>query len=91
MAVMPITSSAKKALRSSNRKRVQNLSRKKEVLSVIKKVRKLIQDKKYDEAEALLPQVQKALDKATKTGIIKKNNASRKKSRISKLIKKSRN
>lgn len=87
---MPITSSAKKALRNSSRKRVQNLSRKREVLDVIKKVRKLIQDKKYDEAEALLPQVQKSLDKAAKIGVMKKNTASRKKSRMSKLIKKSK-
>ena len=38
--------------------------------------------------EKLIPQLYKALDKTAKVGIIKKNNASRKKSRIAKLINK---
>ena len=43
-----------------------------------------------EEAKKLLAQVYKVLDKAAKTGLIKKNTASRKKSRITKLISKSR-
>ena len=39
-----------------------------------------------EEAKKLLPQVYKFLDKAAKTGLIKKNTASRKKSRITKLL-----
>lgn len=39
------------------------------------------------EAEKMLPSVQKALDKAAKRGVIKKNNASRKKSRLAAAIK----
>ena len=42
-----------------------------------------------EEARKLLPRVYKLLDKAAKTGLIKKNTASRKKSRITKLISKS--
>ena len=43
-----------------------------------------------EQAKKLLPQVYKVLDKAAKTGLIKKNTASRKKSKITKLISKSR-
>ena len=39
-----------------------------------------------EEARKLLPQVYKLLDKAAKSGLIKKNTASRKKSRIAKAI-----
>jgi len=83
---MPITSSAKKALRSSKRKKVFNLRRKNEMQSVIKEYKKLVIAKKTEEAKKLIPKLQKAIDKAEKGGIIKKNNASRKKSRLLKTI-----
>lgn len=83
---MPITSSAKKALRSSKRKKVINDKRTKILKNTIKEYKKLIIDNKKSEAEKLLPQVQKAIDKAAKGGIIKKNNAARKKSRLSKKL-----
>ena len=85
---MPITQSAKKALRGSKRKRIVNVRRKDVMSDFIKKVRKLIAEKKVAEAKAILPSVYQAIDKAAKIGYIKKNNASRKKSRISALIKK---
>lgn len=79
---MPITSSAQKALRSSKRKRVFNLRRKNEMQSVIKEYKKLVSAKKTNEAQKLIPKLQKAIDKAQKRGIIKKNTAARKKSRL---------
>jgi len=79
---MPITSSAKKALRSSKKKRVFNLHRKNEMSSVIKEYKKLISAKKIDEAQKLIPKLQQAIDKAKKRGLIKKNTASRKKARL---------
>lgn len=82
---MPITSSAKKALRSSKRKRVFNLRRKNEMQDVIKEYKKLILAKKTDEARKLVPKLQKVIDKAEKRGLIKKNTASRKKSRLIKI------
>ena len=54
----------------------------------MKAFRKLIADKKTKEAVAFFPTLQKALDKSAKTGIIKKNAASRKKSRFIAMIKK---
>lgn len=54
--------------------------------SFIKQIRQLIADNKKEEALKLLPQTFKAIDKATKKGVIKQNNASRKKSRLTKAI-----
>lgn len=54
--------------------------------NVVKEYKKLILAKKTDEATKLLPRLQKAIDKAKKTGLIKKNTASRKKSRLMKVI-----
>ena len=85
---MPIIKSAKKNIRKSARNRVFNLRRQRELSSVVKEIRSLVTEGKADEAKALMPKAQKALDKAAKKGTIKKNNASRKKSRLSALIKK---
>ena len=85
---MPITKSAKKALRASKRKRTFNLRRKKAISDVVKKVKKLELSKKLDEASKLLPQAYKAIDKAVKRGILKKNTAARKKSRLASLLNK---
>ena len=86
---MPITTSAKKGLRGSARKQVFNLRRKRAMKDVLKKAQKLIAAGKTKEAQELLPQAYKAIDKAEKRGVIKKNTASRKKSRLSAQIKKS--
>jgi small subunit ribosomal protein S20 len=83
---MPITTSAKKALRGSKKKRAFNMRKKDEVSKAIKTFRKLMLENKVKEAEKMFPQVQKVLDKAVKTGLLKKNNASRKKSRLSKMV-----
>jgi len=64
------------------------LRRKDEMQNVIKEYKKLVLAKKTDEAKKLIPKLQKAIDKAEKRGIIKKNTASRKKSRLMKKISK---
>lgn len=85
---MPITRSAKKALRSSDRKRIFNVARKDRANTAVKSVKKLISGGKKKEAVAALETAQKALDKAVKGGTLNKNTASRKKSRLAKMIKK---
>ncbi len=85
---MPITSSAKKALRSGEKKKVFNLRRKKNVEDTVKAVKKLVKEGKAKEANALLPKAFQALDKAARGSTIKDGAASRKKSRLNKLIKK---
>lgn len=85
---MPIIKSAKKALRSSGRKRVYNIRRQKNVDNTIKDIKKLIAGKKGAEAKKALSLAYQALDKAAKAGTIKKGAADRKKSRLSAFIKK---
>jgi len=85
---MPITSSAKKALRVSRRKRVINLVRKTALSRALKQFKKLVAEKKAAEATAFFSKLQKEIDKSAKRGIIKKNNASRKKSRFSAMLRK---
>ncbi len=82
----PITKSAKKALRQNLKRKKRNLIYKRKIKSLIKEVKNLVSQKKIEEAKQLLPQVYKALDKAAKVGVIKKNTAARKKSRIAKLL-----
>ena len=84
---MPITSSAKKALRASKRKKVFNVRRKESVKNAVKEIKKLLEQGNKKETAQLLSKAQKAIDKAVKAGIIKKNTAARKKSRLVALIK----
>jgi small subunit ribosomal protein S20 len=79
---MPITKSAQKALRNSLKKRVFNLRRKDAMTDAVKRVKKLTAAGKGAEAEKALSAAYQAIDKAAKTGFIKKNVASRKKSRL---------
>ena len=85
---MAITASAKKALRQSKRRRSLNIKKKKTIKVLLKEVQTLISGNKAEEAKKLLPKIYKALDKACKANILKKNMVSRKKSRITKLIQK---
>ncbi len=82
----PIIKSAKKALRQSLRRKARNIKKKDKIKNLVKQVKVLISQKKTEEAKKLLPEIYKAFDKATKTGVIKKNTADRKKSRITKSI-----
>jgi len=83
---MPIIKSAKKAVRGSLRKKAFNDRRKRAMKDIIKKIEKTVKtDKK--EAQKILSPAYALIDKTAKRGIIKKNNASRKKSRLSKLVK----
>lgn len=83
---MAITSSAKKAIRTSARKRVFNLRRKNAVRDAAKSLEKALSAKNLKEAQALLPAAYKAIDKAMKRGVLKQNTAARKKSRLAHLV-----
>lgn len=82
---MAITKSAKKAHRASLNKRVFNTRRKRALTDATKTVKKALTTS-VKEAEGSLAAAYKAIDKAAKTGVIKKNAASRKKSRLAKSI-----
>lgn len=83
---MPNTKSAMKAMRQNERRRARNLKTKDQFKSAIKEVRKLIAENKKTEASAAMKRVMSALDKATKKGVVHKNTASRRKSRLAKAI-----
>ncbi|MFH1841172.1 MAG: 30S ribosomal protein S20 [Candidatus Nealsonbacteria bacterium] len=85
---MPIIKSAKKALRQNIKHKERNLTYSNKMKSLIKKVRLLVSQDKTKEAKNILPQIYKILDKSAKENVIKKNTASRKKSRIARLINK---
>ncbi len=85
---MPITKSAKKAHEASLRKHVFNLRRSRAMKAMIKNVKELVAKGEQEEAKKKLPEAYKAIDKATKRGVIKKNNANRKKSKLAKAVSK---
>ncbi|OGN04295.1 MAG: 30S ribosomal protein S20 [Candidatus Yanofskybacteria bacterium RIFCSPHIGHO2_01_FULL_44_17] len=85
---MPITQSAKKALRQSKKKHAHNVRRKTKFRVFVKEFRKAVIAKNFDKAKEILPSVYKALDKAAKSKTIKKNTSSRLKSRLTRLINK---
>ncbi|MBX4209409.1 30S ribosomal protein S20 [Candidatus Parcubacteria bacterium] len=85
---MAITSSAKKALRASKKKRVFNVRHRDAVSGITKDIKKLVTAGNKSEAMKLLPKAYAELDKAAKTHFIKPNAAARKKSRLSAMIRK---
>lgn len=85
---MPITKSAKKALRGSLVKKAMNDRNKKNVKESFKKIEKLLKEDKKEEAKKVLSDFYSSIDKAAKRGVIKKNTASRKKSRVTKMVNK---
>jgi small subunit ribosomal protein S20 len=85
---MPITRSAKKANKASLRKHVFNLRRSRTLKEAVKNVKDLASAGKMEEASKKLPEAYKAIDKAVKRGVIKKNTGNRKKSLIARALQK---
>jgi small subunit ribosomal protein S20 len=85
---MAITQSAKKAIRQNEKRRERNLVYIRQIKKLVKEAKDLVTQKKIKEAQEMLPKVYQILDKAAKVGIIKANNASRRKSRITKMVEK---
>lgn len=80
---MPHRRTSVKSQRKDKKRRLHNLKIKQDLKKVIKKFRSYLSAKNVTEAKTLLSEVSSKLDKAAKKGLIKKNNASRKKSRFS--------
>lgn len=86
--VMPNTSSAKKALKQSKKKRQHNLFWKRRIRNMVKNIRRQLADGSVNadiikKKESLL---YKIIDKAAKNDVIKKNKASRLKSKVAKEL-----
>ena len=83
---MANTKSAIKTNRRTLRQTLVNKSRKSRFRNAIKKINLLIEKKDKKEALNFLPKLNSELMKIAKTGVIKKQNASRNISRITKRI-----
>ena len=83
---MANTKSAIKRIRRISRQTVVNKSRKSKFKNAITKMNLFLDSKKKKEALAFLPKLNSELMKIAKTGIVKKQNASRNISRITKKI-----
>ena len=83
---MANTKSAIKRVRKIVTQTMVNKARKSKYRNAIKKMNLLLEEKKKDEALKFLPKLNSELMKVAKTGIIKKTNASRNISRITKKI-----
>ena len=83
---MANTKSAIKRIRRISKQTVVNKARKSRYKNALKKMNSLIESKKKSEALKFLPKLNSELMKIVKTGIIKKKNASRNVSRITKKI-----
>ena len=83
---MANTKSAIKRIRRISRQTTVNKSRKSRFRSAIKKMNLILDKKDKKEALAFLPKLNSELMKIAKTGVVKKQNASRNFSRITKKI-----
>ena len=83
---MANTKSAIKRIRRIATQTMVNKARKSKYKNAIKKMNILLEDKKKAEALKFLPKLNSELMQVAKTGIIKKANASRNVSRITKKI-----
>lgn len=78
--------SAIKESRKSEKRRIENLKKKKNIQELTKKLKTAVKKKDIDSAKELLKNLYSAYDKAVKSGIMKKNKAGRKKSQVARLV-----
>ena len=83
---MANTKSAIKRIRRISKQTIVNKARKSRFRNALKKMNSLIEEKKKNEALKFLPKLNSELMKVAKTGIVKRQNASRNVSRITKKI-----
>ena len=78
--------SAKKRIDVINKKTAENRMVKSKIATLTKKVETLVKNGQIKEAKELLPEVVAYIDSCGASGVIHKNNASRKVSRLTKLV-----
>jgi small subunit ribosomal protein S20 len=83
---MPRCRTSIKKQRVDKKRHLYNLRVKRNLMSAIKKFKRLLQAKNIAEAKSQLNKVFSSLDKAAKKKTIHKNLASRKKSRLARLL-----
>ena len=88
---MANTKSAIKRLRSAERRRLRNRVYRGGARTAVKKARQLIEEGRLEEAREAVRAAASALDKAAEKGIIHKNNAARRKSRLMRQLNQAQN
>ena len=83
---MPVKKAAFKAIRQDKKRAARNKKVKSDIAALVKKINKSVTAKDSAKASDWLKQVIKKIDKAAQKGILKKNTAARKKSRLSKAV-----
>jgi len=78
--------SAMKRARQNDKRHARNRTYVAGTRTRIRRVKALIQSGELDQAQAALQEAAKSLDKAAEKGIIHKNNAARRKSRLFKML-----
>ena len=83
---MPNIKSAKKRVLTNARKEKENVTVESKLKNSIKKLEKTVKSGNKEESKKELDTTLKNIDKALNIGLIKKNNAARKKSRLTKSV-----
>ena len=83
---MPIKKAAYKDLRKAKKRHFANIAARSELKTLIKSFQSLLANKKMDEARKALSGLVSKIDRAASKGMIKKNSASRKISRLMKKL-----
>jgi len=87
---MPQRRTAKKDLKQNKKKQQRNIKTKQDIKSAVKKFKKTLEGTDESLRKQALQEMYKVFDKAASKKVIHKNKASRKKSRLSKLLTKAK-
>lgn len=79
---MPVTESAKKRVRQSEKRRVRNRVYRSRARTYVKRANRLIDQGKFEEATMVAQLAAGALDTAAQRGVLHKKNVARRKSRL---------
>ena len=83
---MPNTVSAKKRVRQTETRTMRNKNKRSAMRTAIRKVREAVEAGDKAQAQTLLVEAQKLIDKAAKANILHENNASNQKSRLTRTV-----
>jgi small subunit ribosomal protein S20 len=83
---LPNIKSSERSVKTDAERRAQNFSTRSAVRTISRKVAESVAAGKNEEAKVLLPKANSTIDKAAAKGVIHKNAAARKKSRLAKKL-----
>ncbi|MBI3323154.1 MAG: 30S ribosomal protein S20 [Candidatus Omnitrophica bacterium] len=83
---MPNTRSAAKRMRADAKRHLRNLDMRSELKTLVRRLRELLQAGKKSEAQEFFRLVSRRFDQAASRGVLHRNTASRKKSRLARHL-----